>query len=140
MNLRMMDPKVKEALFGVESTHHIHGQECLCGFKSAVSRDRTKHILAVTLDAMSGQVETLVGQLDAADRQIEARSGTTAAERIWKARAEAAEAAVARARERHAKVEWRPGTPRPEHYERGVCEECWVSFPCLTILALDGTA
>lgn len=39
------------ALFKVESVHHIHGNQCLCGFKSHVSRDRTKHIMDVTLEA-----------------------------------------------------------------------------------------
>ena len=39
------------ALFKVESIHHIHGDQCLCGFKSSVSRDRTKHIMEVTLEA-----------------------------------------------------------------------------------------
>ena len=39
------------ALFKVESIHHIHADQCLCGFKSSRSRDRTKHIMDVTLDA-----------------------------------------------------------------------------------------
>src|SRR5690606_39232458 len=36
-------------LFMVASTHHFHGDECLCGFKSARSRDRTEHIMLHTL-------------------------------------------------------------------------------------------
>lgn len=48
-------PDAKNAateLFNVESIHHIQGHECLCGFKSAVSRDRTKHIMDKTLKAI----------------------------------------------------------------------------------------
>lgn len=41
-----------EALFKVESIHHIHGNQCLCGFSSFVSRDRTKHIMEVTIAAL----------------------------------------------------------------------------------------
>ncbi|WP_411732166.1 hypothetical protein [Paeniglutamicibacter sp.] len=51
------DTSVEAALFNVESIHHIHGQECLCGFKSAVSRDRTKHIMDVTLAAAAANRE-----------------------------------------------------------------------------------
>lgn len=42
---------VEDALVKVESIHHIHGDQCLCGFKSSISRDRTKHIMEVTLEA-----------------------------------------------------------------------------------------
>ena len=28
----------------VESTHHVHGVTCICGFRSPVSRQRTEHI------------------------------------------------------------------------------------------------
>lgn len=38
-------------LFMVASTHHFHSDECLCGFKSARSRDRTEHIMLHTLAA-----------------------------------------------------------------------------------------
>ena len=41
---------------------------------------------------LDAEVERLRGQLDAADRQIEARTGETAGERLWKARAEQADA------------------------------------------------
>jgi hypothetical protein len=50
MNARSA-PLLAAALFKVESIHHIHGKQCLCGFESAVSRDRTKHIMEVTLAA-----------------------------------------------------------------------------------------
>jgi hypothetical protein len=43
--------RIEAALFQIESVHHIHGDQCLCGFKSSVSRDRTKHIMEVTLEA-----------------------------------------------------------------------------------------
>ncbi|MBT2587907.1 hypothetical protein [Arthrobacter sp. ISL-95] len=46
-----MSAQLDAALFTVESIHHIHGQQCLCGFASSVSRDRTKHIMGVTLAA-----------------------------------------------------------------------------------------
>lgn len=46
---------VEEALYAVESVHHIHGHECLCGFKSAVARDRTKHIARETVAALLGR-------------------------------------------------------------------------------------
>ncbi|ASN39013.1 hypothetical protein CGQ24_08280 [Arthrobacter sp. 7749] len=66
------------ALFAVESIHHIHGQECLCGFKSAVSRERTKHIMEVTLAAASAPVTT-VAALD-----INVYSETTEDYLAWK--------------------------------------------------------
>ena len=47
------NPQLAAALHKVESIHHIHGQQCLCGFQSAVSRDRTKHLMEVTLDAVA---------------------------------------------------------------------------------------
>lgn len=46
-----MSETIEQALFKVESVHHIHDIQCLCGFKSHVSRDRTKHIMEVTLEA-----------------------------------------------------------------------------------------
>ena len=48
------------ALFKVESIHHIHGDQCLCGFKSSISRDRTKHIMEATLAAAPSTVEQLL--------------------------------------------------------------------------------
>lgn len=46
-----MSAQAEAALFKVESVHHIHADQCLCGFKSYVSRDRTKHIMDATLEA-----------------------------------------------------------------------------------------
>lgn len=41
----MTDEKLIEAeVFKIESTHHFHGETCLCGFSSARSRSRTEHI------------------------------------------------------------------------------------------------
>ena len=37
--------------YEVESKHHIHGTECLCGFTSHAARERTKHIVTATLVA-----------------------------------------------------------------------------------------
>lgn len=52
-------PKIRPAaiadnteLFMVASTHHFHDHECLCGFKSPISRERTEHIMMHTLDAL----------------------------------------------------------------------------------------
>lgn len=42
---------IEAALLKVAGIHHIHGIQCLCGFKSFVSRDRTKHIMDAALDA-----------------------------------------------------------------------------------------
>jgi len=50
----LLSDAAKSELFKVESTHHIHADQCLCGFKSYVSRDRTKHIMEVTLAAALG--------------------------------------------------------------------------------------
>ncbi|WMI33002.1 hypothetical protein SEA_PEGGYLEG03_61 [Arthrobacter phage PeggyLeg03] len=47
------NPQLDAELFKVESIHHIHGQQCLCGFQSAVSRDRTKHLMEVTIAALN---------------------------------------------------------------------------------------
>lgn len=47
---------VAEVHYAVESKHHIHGHTCLCGFESAVARERTKHIVTETLTALG--VET----------------------------------------------------------------------------------
>lgn len=35
---------LERVLFDIESQHHIHDVECLCGFKSHRSRSRTEHI------------------------------------------------------------------------------------------------
>lgn len=72
--------------------------------------------------------------LEATERQVVARSGETAAERIWRGRAEQAEQAVARVREVH----------RPVSDPFGVsCAACIGDsrrspYPCDTIRALDG--
>ena len=42
---------IEGALLKVAALHHIHGIACLCGFKSLVSRDRTKHIMDAALEA-----------------------------------------------------------------------------------------
>lgn len=43
-------------LFKVASTHHFHGNECLCGFVSPVSRQRTEHIMTETIAAALPEV------------------------------------------------------------------------------------
>jgi hypothetical protein len=85
-----VDPGLEAALFNVESIHHIHGQECLCGFKSAISRDRTKHIMAITLEAaVPSEDSGLLSRLSASGgRNIDLLK-----------RAEAAEAKVTKALE-----------------------------------------
>ncbi len=40
---------VAEALYAVESVHHFHGTECLCGFNSHRARERTAHITRLAL-------------------------------------------------------------------------------------------
>ena len=35
---------IEAEVFKIESTHHFHGDTCLCGFSSARSRSRTEHI------------------------------------------------------------------------------------------------
>lgn len=50
-------------LFKVASTHHFHGNECLCGFVSPVSRQRTEHIMTETIAAALPEV-TSVDELD----------------------------------------------------------------------------
>lgn len=66
-------------LFKVASTHHFHGNECLCGFVSPVSRQRTEHIMTETIAAALPEV-TERGQLTALPEKIvlEDRRGT-----IW---------------------------------------------------------
>ena len=47
----MIPDEAEEVLLKVAGGHHIHGIACLCGFKSLVSRDRTKHIMDTALEA-----------------------------------------------------------------------------------------
>lgn len=42
----------KRARWDVESRHHFHGVDCLCGFTSPVSRQRTEHITGALMDAL----------------------------------------------------------------------------------------
>lgn len=44
----------EQVKFEVDSIHHIHGSECLCGFKSGRSRSRTEHITEALLSALAG--------------------------------------------------------------------------------------
>jgi hypothetical protein len=37
----------------LDAKHQIHGHECLCGFKSARSRDRTEHLTAEVRSAIT---------------------------------------------------------------------------------------
>lgn len=46
---------VAEALWTVENEHHIHGHECLCGFKSAIARKRTAHIARTAFAELLGE-------------------------------------------------------------------------------------
>lgn len=40
-----LDPEVmKQAVEDVVTIHQVHGDQCVCGFSSPVSRDRTRHI------------------------------------------------------------------------------------------------
>ncbi|SDT83692.1 hypothetical protein [Gordonia westfalica] len=45
---------VAEALYAVESVHHFHGTECLCGFNSHRARERTAHITRLALGELLG--------------------------------------------------------------------------------------
>lgn len=45
---------VGEALYTVEKRHHIHGDTCLCGFSSAVARERTAHIARTAFAELLG--------------------------------------------------------------------------------------
>ena len=40
-------------VFEVESSHHIHGTSCLCGFQSRTARERTEHITRRALTAFA---------------------------------------------------------------------------------------
>lgn len=42
------------ALWELNSTHHFHGGDCLCGFASAVSRARTEHLTGLAASALLG--------------------------------------------------------------------------------------
>ena len=46
---------VEEVLYDGESRQHIRGHSCLCGFESAVSRERTKHIARETVAGLLGR-------------------------------------------------------------------------------------
>lgn len=130
-------PRLEAELIKVESIHHIHGQECLCGFKSAVSRDRTKHIMEVTLDAAKPEKTGLLARLSASGgRNIDLLK-----------RAQDAEAAIAGVRELHRPVWFAwvelDGTPGAGH----ICDHCTpevgteiVHYPCTTINVLEGSA
>lgn len=37
----------------MESSHHIHGTSCLCGFQSLIARERTEHITRRALNAFA---------------------------------------------------------------------------------------
>lgn len=41
------------ARFAVESKHHLHGTQCLCGFESHRARSRTEHIMTHYFDELS---------------------------------------------------------------------------------------
>lgn len=71
------------------------------------------------------RARTAEAALDAADRQIAARTGETAAERLFKERAMEAEARIKAVRELHGGV--------TAHDE---CEHCRRHTPCPTICAL----
>lgn len=45
--------RVDATVFPVASVHHIHGDTCLCGFKSGTARGRTEHIIDRTLSALA---------------------------------------------------------------------------------------
>lgn len=89
------------------------------------------------IETLTSEVERLRGALDAADRQIEARTGTTAGERLFRARAEEVEAerddaraALDRVRAEHVATPWSDGSL--------VCSGCGRLWPCPTLRALDG--
>lgn len=43
---------IQAALYKVDSTHHFHGDACLCGFTSARSRSRTEHITTAVAELL----------------------------------------------------------------------------------------
>lgn len=45
--------KIDVAVYPVASIHHMHGDSCLCGFKSGTARGRTEHIVDRTLAALA---------------------------------------------------------------------------------------
>lgn len=76
----------QEAVMRVDNQHHFHGDTCLCGFRSPVSRERTEHLTRITRDALAPHVEARV-------RQVEAERDA-ALERLTKAEAALVEVAV----------------------------------------------
>jgi hypothetical protein len=69
-----MSETLEWALFNVEAVHHIHADQCLCGFKSSVSRDRTKHIMDAAITAAKPHL--LAQGWDAAVSSLEYPDGT----------------------------------------------------------------
>ena len=55
---RILEEVIAEVHYDVESKHHIHRTECLCGFKSAVARELTKHIVTETLISLGVEEAT----------------------------------------------------------------------------------
>lgn len=49
-----IDGLLREARGEVDSQHHFHGDDCLCGFSSARSRSRTEHITGALAAALGG--------------------------------------------------------------------------------------
>lgn len=71
--MTISDEATEAALFKVASIHHIHGIACLCGFKSLVSRDRTKHIMdaaapIIRADAKAEALEEAADEMDRLER------------------------------------------------------------------------
>lgn len=66
----LTDETIERAKFRVDSVHHIHGTECLCGFSSHRSRSRTEHItealVAELAAARVAPVTPSVGELEQA--------------------------------------------------------------------------
>ena len=53
MNITITRQELEVILYDIEQKHHLHGNECLCGFKSARSRSRTEHITSLVRAAMA---------------------------------------------------------------------------------------
>lgn len=49
------------ARFAVESKHHLHGTQCLCGFESHRARSRTEHIMTHYFDELTAAKEARHG-------------------------------------------------------------------------------
>lgn len=47
------------ARFAVESKHHTHVHECICGFKSARMRSHTEHIMGAYFEELTAAKEAL---------------------------------------------------------------------------------